>query len=30
MDVSQFAPGIYLLHLTSGSERVTQKFVVID
>jgi hypothetical protein len=30
LDVSQFAPGIYLLHLTSGSERVTHKFVVID
>jgi len=28
LDVSQFAPGIYMLHLISGEERVTQKFVV--
>ena len=28
LDVSQFAPGIYILHLISGEERVTQKFVV--
>ena len=28
LDVSQFAPGIYMLHLISGEERVTQRFVV--
>lgn len=28
LDVSQFAPGIYMLHMISGEERVTQKFVV--
>lgn len=28
LDVSQFAPGIYMLHLINGEERVTQKFVV--
>ena len=28
LDVSQFAPGIYMLHLISGEERITQRFVV--
>ena len=28
VDVSQFAAGIYMLHLINGKERVTQKFVV--
>lgn len=28
LDVSQFAPGIYMLHMISGEERISQKFVV--
>ncbi len=28
LDVSQFASGIYMLHMISGNERISQKFVV--
>jgi hypothetical protein len=28
LNVSQFSPGIYLLHMINGNERVTKKFVV--